>query len=133
MYCESKVSHTYFGDIEHIQPKAWFPSLEFNWENLGFVCAKCNNAKLDRWHNEAPYINPYDEDPNAHLAAFGTFILHRAGSERGEVTWRDIALNRPELLERRQERIDAIHALLEGLDSITVPYTTRLYCAQLQV
>ena len=29
--------------------------------------------------------------------------------------------------------IDAIEALLQGLDSITVPYTTRLYCAQLQV
>ncbi len=28
--------------------------------------------------------------------------------------------------------IDAIHALLDGLDSITVPYTTRLYCAQLR-
>jgi len=116
MYCESKVSHTYFGDVEHIRPKDQFPELEFNWENLGFVCAKCNNAKLNRWHNETPFINPYEEDPNLHLAAVGAFILHRTGSERGEVTCRDVALNRTQLIERRMERIDAIHVLVDKVN-----------------
>ena len=116
MYCESKVSHTYFGDIEHIRPKVRFPTLEFNWENLGYVCAKCNNAKLDRWQDEAPYINPYDEDPSEHLAPVGAMILQRAGSERGELTWRHISLNRPELLERRPERIDSILVLIDKVN-----------------
>lgn len=131
MYCESKVSDTYFGDIEHIRPKVRFPDLEFVWENLGFVCAKCNNAKLDRWHAEAPYINPYDEDPSAHLAAFGTYILHRTGSERGEITWRDISLNRPELLERRQERIDAIHAVVDKVHRTVAPGLQAALIAEL--
>ncbi len=121
MYCESKVSHSYFGDIEHIRPRDRFPALEFNWDNLGFVCAKCNNAKLHQWHDETPYVNPYDEDPSAHLAAVGALVLHRAGSERGEVTWRDICLNRPELLERRGERIEALHALIDKVNRTADP------------
>lgn len=100
MYCESKVSHSYFGDVEHIRPKGTFPELEFSWENLGFVCAKCNNAKLNQWHDATPYINPYEEDPSGHLTALGAYVYQRAGSERGEITWRDIDLNRPQLLER---------------------------------
>jgi group II intron reverse transcriptase/maturase len=46
-----------FGDVEHIKPKAIFPVLEFEWENLGFVCARCNNAKRDFWSDETPVID----------------------------------------------------------------------------
>jgi 5-methylcytosine-specific restriction endonuclease McrA len=49
MYCESKVSHTYYGDIEHIRPKSRFPDLEFSWDNLGYVCARCNGYKSDKY------------------------------------------------------------------------------------
>jgi len=116
MYCESKVSHLYFGDVEHIKPKSLFPTLEFAWDNLGFVCARCNNAKRDQWHDHTPYVNPYDEDPLTHLAPLGVLVVHRAGSERGEVTWRDIDLNRTELLERRGERIKAIRDLVDKVN-----------------
>jgi len=121
MYCESKVSHLYFGDVEHIKPKARFPELEFAWGNLGFVCARCNSAKRDKWHDLTPYVNPYDEDPLTHLAPLGAFVVHRAGSERGEVTWRDIDLNRPELLERRMDRIDAIRTLVDKVNRTADP------------
>ena len=121
MYCESKVSHVYFGDVEHIRPKDLFPDLEFNWDNLGFVCAKCNNAKLNQWHDEAPYINAYEEDPGAHLAAVGAWVLHRNGSERGELTWRDISLNRPHLVEQRGARIKAIADLVDKVNRTRNP------------
>lgn len=116
MYCESKVSHTYFGDIEHIRPKDRFVDLEFDWNNLGFVCAKCNNSKLNKWHESNPYINPYEENPGTYLAPVGPFVFHRGGSERGEVTIRDISLNRTQLVERRQVRINAIHALIDKVN-----------------
>lgn len=116
MYCESKVSAVYFGDVEHIHPKRLFPELEFDWENHGFVCARCNNAKRDQWHHDTPYINPYDEDPGDHLAAVGALILHRGGSERGEVTCRDVDLNRSDLVEARQARIDALHTLIDKVN-----------------
>ena len=108
MYCESKVSHIYFGDIEHIKPKDKFSSLEFNWDNLGYVCAKCNNCKLNKFHENTPYINPYDEEPNNYIIALGPFLKQKRGSERGELTILDIDLNRTELIERRKEKIDKL-------------------------
>lgn len=114
MYCESKVDHIYFGDVEHIKPKGKYPQLEFEWTNLGYVCAKCNNAKSDKFEETTPYINPYDEDPKDHLIALGTMLKHKAGSERGELTTIDIDLNRPELLEKRLERLNNMQKLVDA-------------------
>jgi hypothetical protein len=113
MYCESKISHAYYGDVEHIKPKSIFTDLEFTWTNLGFVCAKCNGSKSNNWNPNYPFINPYEEDPSGHIVAIGIFVHHKAGSIRGELTWRVIELNRAELLERRKERIDAITTLID--------------------
>jgi hypothetical protein len=108
MYCESKISHSSFPNIEHIKPKAKFPELMYEWENLGYVCERCNNAKLDKFYEDTPFIDPYSEDPSLHLGAFGSLLFTKNGSERGEITIHEIHLNRLELLERRKNRIDAI-------------------------
>lgn len=107
MYCESQVSHVYFGDVEHIRPKAsdQFPELQFEWANLGYCCARCNGAKSDKFDNNCPFIDPYDEEPNDHLLAFGAFVWQKAGSERGALTISMIELNRADLVERRSIRI----------------------------
>lgn len=116
MYCESKVTHVYFGDVEHIKPKDpdKFPELEFEWTNLGIVCAKCNNEKRNKYFHEAPLIDPYSEAPSDHLFAFGELLLHRNGSERGEVTIREVALNRTSLIQRRRDRLEAIRKALDA-------------------
>ncbi len=113
IYCESKVSHVYFGDVEHMKPKSKFPELEFDWDNLGYVCRKCNSEKSDKWDNQYPFINPYTEDPLNFLCVVGHFIYHLAGNKRGEITRKEINLNRPELIEMRKERIDAIMTLAD--------------------
>lgn len=113
IYCESKISHVYFGDIEHMKPKSKFPELKFNWDNLAYVCAKCNNAKSDKWDENFPFINPYIEDPSSFLVAAGSFIYHFSGNKRGELTEKEIKLNRPELVEMRKERLDAIRTLAD--------------------
>ena len=46
--------------------------------------------------------------------------------------WRSHATLERQAGDAFEAVIDAIHTLLDGLDSITVPYTTRLYCAQLR-
>lgn len=112
MYCESKITQVYFGDVEHHRPKKRFPDLKFAWDNLGFVCARCNNDKRDKWSEDIPFIDPFTDDPDEHLAAVGEWIFERDGSERGEYTYREICLNRPELLERRRERIRTIRDVL---------------------
>ncbi len=107
MYCESDVSHIDYAQIEHIQPKAigQYPELEFEWENLGYSCAKCNNTKSNKYHSETPYINPYDENPNDNLVFSGPMLFSKKGSERGELSIEDIGLNRPELIEKEQQKL----------------------------
>lgn len=113
MYCESFVTHIDYGDVEHIKPKSKFPELEFNWENLGFVCGKCNNCKLQKYDEETPYINPYEEDPEEHIIALGSILRHKNGSERGQLSIIDIDLNRIELVEKRQEKLDEISKVID--------------------
>lgn len=114
MYCESKISHIDHAHVEHFKPKAAdkFPELEFSWENLGYACPKCNNNKSDKFHDDCPYIDPYSENPSEYFFAYGTFLMIKNGSERSELTIRDIGLNRPELLEKRLEKINEIEKAL---------------------
>lgn len=110
MYCESKISQIDFAHIEHFKPKAAnkFPELEFVWSNLGYACPKCNNAKSDEFHIDTPYIDPYSEEPSEYFYAAGAWLFIKNGSERSEISIRDIELNRPELLEKRLEKITEI-------------------------
>jgi len=116
MYCESKISHIDFAHIEHFKPKAEgkYPELEFVWENLGYACPKCNNQKSDKFHNELPYVDPYSEEPSKFFYVAGTLLFVKNGSERSDITIRDIALNRPELLEKRLEKITEIQSAISA-------------------
>lgn len=120
MYCEAKVTHVYFGDVEHIKPKAAhkYPELKFDWSNLGFCCARCNNSKSDDYEDDCPIINPYDEDPDENLIAFGSLLYPKKGSERGDLTIRTVDLNRVDLVEKRALR------LMEVQDSINSCFRT---------
>lgn len=116
MYCESKISHVYYGDVEHIKPKSTYPALEYDWSNLGFVCAKCNGIKKEKFSISIPFINPYEEDPSNNIVALGAFIKQKRGSERGEVTISGalgIGLNRIQLLERRMDRLDSVQKAID--------------------
>lgn len=119
MYCESKVLHISFGDVEHIMPKSKFPALEFEWTNLGFGCTKCNIAKGDKYDTTTPYIDPYSEDPEDHVIALGAILKHKNGSERGELTIKDIELNRDGLIEKRQAKLDEIGIAIDRCSRTT--------------
>ena len=112
-YCESHVTHAYWGDVEHILPKAvgCRPDLQFSYDNLTLACAKCNNAKGGYYNPPTALLNPYVDDPEHHLLWLGPITWAKAGSERAEVTINKVALNRKGLVERRQERLEAVGAL----------------------
>lgn len=116
MYCESKIPHIYYGDVEHIKPKAKFPELENAWDNLGYVCAQCNGHKGDKWSEEHPFVNPFDENPAQFLVPLGAVVRQRRGSERGEYSWREIALNRPALIQQRHDRIEQLSNLIDKVE-----------------
>jgi uncharacterized protein (TIGR02646 family) len=116
MYCESQVAHIAFGDVEHFRPKAAgkYPHLQFEWTNLGYCCTRCNNAKKDQFDEACPLIDPYAEDPDHHLVAFGAIVRHKAGSERGVITIKTVDLNRAELVERREVRISEMQKAIDA-------------------
>jgi len=112
IYCESKLRHVCFGDIEHLRPKSRYHEDTFAWRNLGLVCQVCNNSKRDRFDEAAPPVNPFEEDPNEFFVAFGECVFARPGSERGLAMIHLVNLNRADLIEVRRERIRQIHRIL---------------------
>ncbi|MCY1310029.1 hypothetical protein D9M70_601810 [compost metagenome] len=54
------------------------------------------------------FIDPYNEEPSNQLVAFGPMIMIRDGSERAEITIRELNLNRAQLIERRGAKIKSI-------------------------
>jgi len=108
MYCETKITAIDHGDIEHIKPKSKYKHLEFDWNNLGFSCRICNQNKRDNYHENLPYINPYDENPSDKLIFIGARIYPFRGDDNADITIRNIGLNRNDLFEKRLTRIDLI-------------------------
>ena len=49
-YCEDSVAE----DVEHFQPKSWYPELCFVWENYLYACGPCNGRKSNRFAVIAP-------------------------------------------------------------------------------
>ncbi|GAB2698715.1 hypothetical protein GCM10011495_32760 [Hymenobacter frigidus] len=126
-YCESKVTHVYPGDIEHIIPKSKFPDLAFDWENLTFSCSICNNLKSDYYDPTYPVVNPYFDIISRHITSSGSLIIHMPGSERGELTHVLLQLNRGDLIERREEALQVFRKYLDSYAKATVPILKDIY------
>ncbi|MBV8756318.1 MAG: hypothetical protein JO257_03520 [Deltaproteobacteria bacterium] len=141
-FCESKVSHVAFGDVEHFRPKAAFrrqhgealtsPAyfwLAYDWTNLLFACEPCNrrhkgnlfplvdetararSAADDVTRENPVFIDPASEDPTVHIGFREEFAYAIGGSVRADATVHALGLDRPELVERRRERLQAIRLL----------------------
>ncbi|MED2869539.1 HNH endonuclease [Bacillus thuringiensis] len=114
-YCESKIMHIAFGDIEHILPKIHRPDLVFEWDNFTLACEQCNRKrKKDYYSISEPLINPYSENPLEFFVAAGPMIMPKLGSHRGYITQQLLELNREELHEKRKEKIEDIQPLLDS-------------------
>lgn len=133
IYCESKVTNVYYGDIEHLKPKIKYPELTYDWDNLGFVCAICNGNKSDIFDEEFPFINPYQEDPNDFLFALGCLIYHKSDNKRGEITVKSIKLNRAELIAKRLETIESIKNLIDRYTNETSTTLKDILLEQIKI
>ncbi|MFJ8087734.1 HNH endonuclease [Lysinibacillus sp. NPDC095746] len=113
-YCESKMTHITYSDIEHIKPKAHRPDLIFEWGNLTVACEKCNRTNKNDYYDElAPLVDPFNDNPETCLYAFGSIIRHKDGDKKGFRTHKVIGLNRPDLFERRNERIEKVSVMID--------------------
>jgi uncharacterized protein (TIGR02646 family) len=130
-YCESQVTITGYGDIEHFCPKRnpRCINLTFEWSNLLLSCEKCNDAghkgtqfPLDSNGNPL-LINPTDDatDINKHLV-FSWDSVDGARVEgrdtRGKEVERIFDFNsdrgsRKELIKHRTQHVNQILSLLK--------------------
>jgi uncharacterized protein (TIGR02646 family) len=114
-YCESKMKHISYGDIEHILPKnsGARPDLYVEWTNLTLACEQCNRTGKRTYYDPAkPLINPYHDDPDDHFQVLGPIIRYQLGNERAFITENTLKLNRPELITRRLDRLNSVENLL---------------------
>lgn len=118
-YCESKVRHVTYGDIEHVVPKSKVPEKAFAWENLTIACDVCNTNKGDHYSadpalSQEGLIDPYVDEPRDHFLLLREVVSPRPDSLRGKATENILKLARNDLLERRRERMDFIDGLVRA-------------------
>jgi 5-methylcytosine-specific restriction endonuclease McrA len=123
-YCESKILHTQFGDIEHIFPRSLARQRTFEWENLTIACRVCNQGKTDRDPLAEHIIDPYLVDPEEHLGFVGALIFSR-GTALGTSSRAILSLGRPELCERRKTHLERILGIYETIFRDDLPLTAR--------
>ena len=121
-YCESKIQHISFSDIEHIIPKSKRPDLYVDWNNLTLACEVCNRTNKNNYYNTSdPLINPISENPDNSILALGAVIYKRPGNRKGEVTISILDLNRTSLLEKRSEKLHSFELLVDKYVTETNP------------
>lgn len=132
-YCESKLRHITYGDVEHIVPKSTDPAKTFEWENLTLACDVCNTNKADHFEDHADLVDPYSVDPEEHLIFAGANILPKPGSAPGLATESTLKLNRLELLERRSEKLMQLNRQLQLLFEVSDPGKRKVIRRDLEV
>jgi uncharacterized protein (TIGR02646 family) len=139
-FCESKMRHVSDGGVEHFRPKGRWKQVNgtptnypgyywkaYDWDNLYLACQRCNerekldlfplqvgspratNHTIDIAHEKPTFIDPGNEDPEVHIYFFGPYISHY--DERGKVTIEELGLQRSDLQERREEKLDDLLAI----------------------
>ena len=136
-FCESKIGHISYGDVEHFRPKGgWVQEnetintpgyywLAYHWDNLLLSCSICNqrhkknhfpllpNSKRALNHNcsivdEQPiFIHPVTENPE-NFIEFNEEVAVSIDDMRGKTTIEKLGLNRPLLNEERKSKLDKI-------------------------
>jgi uncharacterized protein (TIGR02646 family) len=120
-YCESKVRHVSYGDIEHVVPKSDDPSRWYDWLNLTLACDVCNTKKSNAPVNGDVFVDPYAVDPEGEYWLLGAMVKERTGREAAVLTERLLDLNRAELLERRAGRLNDLLRMLDVVEGAQQP------------
>lgn len=125
-YCESKFGHVTFGDVEHVVPKSEDPSRWFSWSNLTVACDVCNTNKSNAAVARDSFVDPYDVDPEEYFWQFGPLVRAKPGCDAAALTERLLNLNRIDLVERRQEKMNKLLLILESVERCKDPHLKHL-------
>lgn len=108
VYCESKLSHITYGDIDHFKPKSIYPEKAVEWENLLLSCEICNRT-FKKETDDPKLINPTKDEPKDHFHFDfdpRTKLANILGkTESGKFTESCLELNRYNLIIQRSSLI----------------------------
>lgn len=116
IFCESKISHVFPGETDHIIPSSKKPEYIVKWDNLGYVCKECNRNKHNYHDDRVPLLNPFVDEPKDYLLFVGPLVFPKPGRIRATTTVEKLKLDRSALIERKKERLQSVQLLLERLE-----------------
>lgn len=142
-FCESKIGHISYGDVEHFRPKGgWIQAdeqlnkpgyfwLAYNWENLLLSCQLCNQ-RFKKNHfplinndgradpsirditNEHPvFIDIVNENPEQFIAFAEEIPIAINQNARGKETIKKLGLNRELLNEQRRKTLNMVRDIYD--------------------
>lgn len=132
-YCEIKTNTPgpFKREIDHFRPRNHphdnrYEHLTFSWENLFYVCARCNKAKENKFpHRIGGYISPAEDNcrdyfeydiTSCKIRVNRRFMDDDATKERIERTIKDFNLNCAKLLSERSKLKNRINKALEKVE-----------------
>ena len=137
-FCESKIRHISYGDVEHYRPKAgWVQNKEpinkpgyywlaYDWDNLLLSCQLCNQQFKKNYfplltensrarnhnediNNEDPlFIHPANENPEEYIEFNEEMPIAVDNKIRGTVTITNLGLDRELLNEQRKKTLNMV-------------------------
>lgn len=136
-YCESRVNHVAYPQIEHFEPKELSPDQTFEWSNFRLACGICNGPSWKGNKSPAaapggPVLDPCGADlPEDHLRFQYDSQAKTASlgwkTPRGESTIAFFGLNsaQRDLLVQRSRHIERILAI--GRNASTDPELAAIW------
>jgi uncharacterized protein (TIGR02646 family) len=115
-YCESKLRHVTYGDIDHIVPKSAVREKWFRWQNLTLACDVCNTNKSAYFGDHDEFVDPYANDPETYFWFVDATLWGIPGKDAADITIRVLDLNRMDLIERRSQRLKNLMKLLQVIE-----------------
>jgi uncharacterized protein (TIGR02646 family) len=143
-YCEAKFCAAYYGDIEHFRPKGGFQQsklhkiekpgyywLAYNWDNLYFSCALCNQKhkknffplkdpasrvrchKDDLRKEEPLLLDPGGTEPEQHISFRAEIAYAIDSSPEGCESIELLGLNRDPLCEDRLSHLAMLKRIFD--------------------
>ncbi|ECP5753731.1 hypothetical protein FUA14_25565, partial [Salmonella enterica] len=115
--------HIHHGDVEHIYPKSLDESKRFLWINLTLSCEICNQNKTNLDPNLNNIQDPYSGNPESVIIFCGSLVL--GSGIKGLSTLAILDLNRKQLIEKRQEKLEKILLIFNQICSEALPQAAR--------
>lgn len=141
-FCESKIGHISYGDVEHFRPKGgWIQDTEtlnqpgyywlaYAWDNLLLSCQKCNqrykrnffplvnnatrNINTRDISAELPlFINPVNENPEDFISFNEEIPIAIDENIRGVETVNKLRLDRELLNEQRRQKLNMLRDIYD--------------------